>query len=392
MRRRRRLAARFVGGSGAAARPGSVAATGQPALPALTIGARSASLIGSSMASRRAKLSCASAVSAPGRRSQFMYSLAAICARSCASARAKGDRVRRVDDGELAHQLRALRRQPRGDGTTPVVRDDGVHRGAERIDHGHQIADQMRCLVGADVDRLRRRLKPRRSIAHAAVVAVNSASCRRPVNQKFREAVQRAAWGAPPAHPLLACRRMHARCRSSAILGSARRPSPQCRAFRRRRGLPLRRLQLAKLHDATGAGACDSSHASGMTKSPLRRIRLTAMSQCSFGDQHMNPLNILFNNPVSDVIRAVVMPFKFIFVVGLCWFINYMTFTGTWWVKVGRIRHGHRGAGGLGAVDQVAVCSCHRRCHRYFIYKRYGAGSEGEVRQLAQRRHAEAAG
>lgn len=47
----------------------------------------------------------------------------------------------------------------------------------------------------------------------------------------------------------------------------------------------------------------------------------------------MNPLNMLFNNPVSDVIRAVVMPFKFIFVVGLCWFINYMTFTGTWWVK-----------------------------------------------------------
>lgn len=37
-------------------------------------------------------------------------------------------------------------------------------------------------------------------------------------------------------------------------------------------------------------------------------------------------------NPVKDVLQAVTMPFKAIFVVGLCWVINAMTFNGTWWV------------------------------------------------------------
>lgn len=37
--------------------------------------------------------------------------------------------------------------------------------------------------------------------------------------------------------------------------------------------------------------------------------------------------------PVKDLTDAVLMPFKAIFVVGLCWFINAMTYSGTWWVK-----------------------------------------------------------
>ena len=46
----------------------------------------------------------------------------------------------------------------------------------------------------------------------------------------------------------------------------------------------------------------------------------------------MNPLSFI-TNPVSDVSRAIVMPFKAVFVVGLCWVINAMTSPGTWWVK-----------------------------------------------------------
>ena len=37
--------------------------------------------------------------------------------------------------------------------------------------------------------------------------------------------------------------------------------------------------------------------------------------------------------PLKDVTAAVLMPFKAVFVVGLCGAINAMTFHGVWWVK-----------------------------------------------------------
>lgn len=37
--------------------------------------------------------------------------------------------------------------------------------------------------------------------------------------------------------------------------------------------------------------------------------------------------------PISNLSDAVFMPFKAVFVVGLCWVINAMTFSGTWWVQ-----------------------------------------------------------
>lgn len=40
-----------------------------------------------------------------------------------------------------------------------------------------------------------------------------------------------------------------------------------------------------------------------------------------------------FTRPVRDLTDAVVMPFKALFVVGLCALINYMTFRGHWWVQ-----------------------------------------------------------
>ena len=46
----------------------------------------------------------------------------------------------------------------------------------------------------------------------------------------------------------------------------------------------------------------------------------------------MNPLSLI-TRPVKDLSNAVLMPFKAVFVVGLCWAINAMTFSGVWWVK-----------------------------------------------------------
>ena len=46
----------------------------------------------------------------------------------------------------------------------------------------------------------------------------------------------------------------------------------------------------------------------------------------------MHPLRFVFR-PIKDVTDAIFMPFKALFVVGLCGVINWMTFHGHWWVK-----------------------------------------------------------
>lgn len=96
----------------------------------------------------------------------------------------------------------------------------------------------------------------------------------------------------------------------------------------------------------------------------------------------MNPLRF-FTAPVTDLYKAIVAPFRFIFVVGLCAFINWMTFSGVWWVKWVAFGMGiawfvawARAAKTLLIVGVVAAIG-------YFIYKRYGA--EAKVRYDAWR-------
>ena len=92
----------------------------------------------------------------------------------------------------------------------------------------------------------------------------------------------------------------------------------------------------------------------------------------------MNPLNILFNNPVSDVVRAVVMPFKFLFVVGLCAFINYMTFNGTWWVKWVAFGMGIAVLVSWARLLKSLIVLAVIGAIGYFVYKRYGAEAKAK--------------
>lgn len=46
----------------------------------------------------------------------------------------------------------------------------------------------------------------------------------------------------------------------------------------------------------------------------------------------MNPFKIV-TRPVKDVLEALVMPFRALFVIGLTGAINYMTYSGVWWFK-----------------------------------------------------------
>jgi hypothetical protein len=50
--------------------------------------------------------------------------------------------------------------------------------------------------------------------------------------------------------------------------------------------------------------------------------------------------------PVQDLVQAVTMPFKALFVVGLCWVISRMTHSGDWWLWV---------ALGMGIATVVAL-------------------------------------
>jgi hypothetical protein len=89
----------------------------------------------------------------------------------------------------------------------------------------------------------------------------------------------------------------------------------------------------------------------------------------------MNPLRFI-TSPVSDLYAAVMAPFKFVFVVGLCAFINWMVSPGVWWVKWVAFGMGiawfvawARAAKTLLIIGVVAGIG-------YFIYKRYGAAAK----------------
>lgn len=46
----------------------------------------------------------------------------------------------------------------------------------------------------------------------------------------------------------------------------------------------------------------------------------------------MNPIKLV-TRPIHNITQAIVMPFKALFVVGLCALINWMTSPGNWWVQ-----------------------------------------------------------
>lgn len=90
-------------------------------------------------------------------------------------------------------------------------------------------------------------------------------------------------------------------------------------------------------------------------------------------------------NPLRDLSRALVMPFKALFVVGLCAVINAMTYSGTWWVKWVALGMGiatvvalAKGARSLAVVALVALAG-------WWIYRRYGAAARATFDDWAHR-------
>lgn len=104
----------------------------------------------------------------------------------------------------------------------------------------------------------------------------------------------------------------------------------------------------------------------------------------------MNPLKIV-TRPARDLARAVILPFQAVFVVGLCWVINAMTYQGTWWVKWVAL--------GMGIAVVVALARAARSLlvlalvawvgHQ--LYKRWGPQARAVFEQWVQRTRPEAA-
>jgi hypothetical protein len=91
----------------------------------------------------------------------------------------------------------------------------------------------------------------------------------------------------------------------------------------------------------------------------------------------MNPLKTLLS-PFTDITRAVVLPFKALFVVGLTGTINAMTYHGVWWFKWVAL--------GMGIAVLVAFAKALRTVLLLAlvawvgtkIYKRYGEAARGQ--------------
>jgi hypothetical protein len=91
----------------------------------------------------------------------------------------------------------------------------------------------------------------------------------------------------------------------------------------------------------------------------------------------MNPLAFI-TRPIKDLTNAALMPFKAVFVVGLCWAINAMTYNGVWWVKWVAL--------GMGIATLVALARGARTLLVLAlagwvgvkIYQRYGAAARSQ--------------
>ncbi|MDT7833572.1 2TM domain-containing protein [Aquabacterium sp. OR-4] len=98
----------------------------------------------------------------------------------------------------------------------------------------------------------------------------------------------------------------------------------------------------------------------------------------------MNPLHLI-TQPLSDLGRAVLLPFKALFVVGLCFAINAMTTPGHWWVKWVAL--------GMGIAVLVAWAKALRTlivigllaAVGLWVHRRYGAEARARFDEWAQR-------
>lgn len=104
----------------------------------------------------------------------------------------------------------------------------------------------------------------------------------------------------------------------------------------------------------------------------------------------MNPIKAV-TRPVRHLANAVVMPFKAVFVVGLCWLINAMTSPGHWWVQWVALGMGIAVLASLGRALKSLLLLALVAWVGWKVYQRYGEGARREFDEWVQRASPKAA-
>ena len=98
----------------------------------------------------------------------------------------------------------------------------------------------------------------------------------------------------------------------------------------------------------------------------------------------MNPFKIV-TRPVKDVVEALVMPFRALFVVGLTGLINAMTYSGVWWFKWVALGMGIAVAVSLGRALKSLLLLALVAWVGWKIYQRYGEAARQRFDDWVQR-------
>ena len=104
----------------------------------------------------------------------------------------------------------------------------------------------------------------------------------------------------------------------------------------------------------------------------------------------MNPLRAI-TSPIRDLSQAVFMPFKAVFVVGLCGLINTMTYAGTWWVKWVALGMGIAVVVAFGRAARTLLLLALVAWVGHQLYQRYGAAARARFDEWVARTQPQAA-
>jgi len=104
----------------------------------------------------------------------------------------------------------------------------------------------------------------------------------------------------------------------------------------------------------------------------------------------MNPFSLV-TRPVQDLMQALVMPFRALFVIGLTGTINAMTYTGVWWFKWVALGMGIAVIASLGRALKSALLLALVAWVGWKIYQRYGQAARERFDEWVQRASPKAA-
>ncbi len=96
--------------------------------------------------------------------------------------------------------------------------------------------------------------------------------------------------------------------------------------------------------------------------------------------------------PVKNITDAIVMPFKAVFVVGLCWVINAMTYSGTWWVKWVALGMGIATVVAIGRAAKTLLVLAVVAWVGLKVYQRYGQAARERFDDWVAKTQPDAAG